>query len=145
MDGSFFVEVRNKLRAFGVAGNLLGCATQWIAKLFIQVQRNDGLGQVVQVSAENISSVVYCVAIPNKTLAVSIGGVENALELFYALLGTAEAENAFNASSWRGGLASRAAKQWKMVTRTFFFQKDATFGNNDGHIAVDIALALFID
>lgn len=108
MNRSRFVEIRNELGAFGVTCNVLGCTSQRIAELFIQIQRNDGLRQIVEVASEDIGSVVYRVSVPNEALAVSIGRVENAFELFDALFGATEAENAFDTSSCRNGLARKA-------------------------------------
>lgn len=88
---------------------------------------------------------MYCISVPNEALAVSIGGVEDAFELFDALFGTTEAENAFDTGSWREKLAGKVTGGEKLAIRTFFFQKHATFGNDNGHIAINVALALFID
>jgi hypothetical protein len=55
---------------------LLGCASKGVAEFLVQIEGDDRLGEIVEVSSQNIGSIMYRVSIPDKTLAVSIRRVE---------------------------------------------------------------------
>lgn len=80
---------------FVVSGTLSRIWSQRISKTLVEVKRNDGLGQLVQVTAEYVCSIVDCVAGPIQPFAISVGRIEGGLKVFDALRGATQAENAF--------------------------------------------------
>lgn len=89
------------------------------------------------------------ITFPNESLAVSIRRIENRLELFDSFLGTAQAEDAFNTSSWGWVLAidqycmNRLAPIF--VRRTLFLQEDTAFSDYNRNIAVNVALSILVN
>lgn len=84
-NGALFVKVVDKLGSLGVSRSLCGGATQRVAESFVQVEGDDWLRKIVEVSAQDVGGIVNCVSVPDEALAVSIGRVEDELELLYAL------------------------------------------------------------
>jgi len=62
----------------------------------IKLERNDWFRQLVEVSSQNICSIVNCVAGPIQAFAISIGRVEGVLQFLDTLLRAAETEYALN-------------------------------------------------
>lgn len=62
-------------RALGVhyANSLRLVVLQGVAETFVEFQRNDRLGKLVEVSSQNVGGIVYGVACPVQSLAVAIG------------------------------------------------------------------------
>lgn len=67
-----------------------------------------------------------CVTIPDETLAVSIGGIEDCFELLYSLFRAAQTKDTLNTSG-------------------LFFEKDAALCDDYGNIAVNVTLPIFVD
>jgi hypothetical protein len=55
---------------------LLGCASEGVAEFLVQIEGDNRFGEIVEVSSQNVGSIVYRVSIPDKTLSVSIRRVE---------------------------------------------------------------------
>jgi hypothetical protein len=60
------------LRPLCIAHSLLGCTSEGVAELLVKIEGNDGFGKVVEISSQNVGSIVYSVSIPDETLPVSI-------------------------------------------------------------------------
>jgi hypothetical protein len=68
------VEITNS-RALCIhcANSLRLVILQGIAEAFVEFQGNDRLGKLIEVSSQNVGSVVYSVTGPVQSLAVAIG------------------------------------------------------------------------
>ena len=52
---------------------------QGFAEALVEFQRDDRLGELVQIPTEDVRSVVYCIARPIQTFSISLGGIEDLL------------------------------------------------------------------
>ena len=77
---------------------------QWIAEEMVEVQGNDGFRQLVEISAENVCSVVYSVAAPIQTLAISVRRIKGHLQFFDSFLRATQPEDTFDI----GGCTTRS-------------------------------------
>jgi hypothetical protein len=59
---------------------------QWVAKAVIEFERNDGLWQVIEVSAQNVCGIMHGVTSPVQTLAVPVRRIKGGPKLLDALL-----------------------------------------------------------
>lgn len=50
LDSSLFIEVVDELRTFQVANSLFRCASEGVAELFVEIERNNRFGEVVEIS-----------------------------------------------------------------------------------------------
>jgi hypothetical protein len=57
-----------------------------LSKAVVVAQRNNGLWQVVEISAQDIGCIMHSVACPVQTLAISWWGIERNLEFFDSFL-----------------------------------------------------------
>lgn len=101
LNSSLLVKIRDKLRSLGIAHGLLGRPAEGVTELFVKIKGNDGFGEVVEVSTEDVRGIVDGISIPDKALAIPIRRVENGLELLDPLFRTAEAENAFDTGGYK--------------------------------------------
>jgi hypothetical protein len=91
--------VLHELRSIRVANSLLCGSAQGFAELLIEIEWDDWLRQVIQVSPQDICRVVDRESVPHEALAIAIGGVKDGLELLDALFGSAQSENTLDARS----------------------------------------------
>lgn len=56
-----------------------------VPKSVVEVQRYNGLGELVKISTEDVGCVMNSVSGPVQTFAITVGRVENFLEIFDAL------------------------------------------------------------
>lgn len=73
-----------------------------VTEAFVELERDDGFGQLVEVPAQNVGSVVDRVATPVETLSIAVGRVECNTQFLDALLGSTEAEDALYIGSYGG-------------------------------------------
>jgi hypothetical protein len=59
--------------------------SQWGSESLVEIEGHDGFRQLIEVSSQDVGSVVDSVASPIEALAISIGRVEGCLEVFDAL------------------------------------------------------------
>lgn len=91
---------------------------QWLSEFLIKLQRNNGLGKVVEISSKKIGGVMYGVGRPIEVLAIVLIWVgDNGLELFDTASRPAYTKNALDLFGI-GGL-----------------EKMGTVDNNDGNLA----------
>jgi hypothetical protein len=67
-----------------------------LAEALVEFQGNDGFGQLVQVSTEDVGGIMNGVSGPIQALSVTFGGVKNLLEILDTLGGSIESENALD-------------------------------------------------
>lgn len=72
---------------------------QGLAKLLVNVQRHDWLGQLVQIAPEDVGGIVDGIAGPIQAFSVALGRIEDLLQVFDTLSGAVEAKDAFNVGS----------------------------------------------
>ena len=72
--------------------------TEGLAEALVEFQRNYGFGQLVQVTAEDVGSIVNRVSGPIQALSVTFGGVEYFLEILDTLGGPIESEDTLDIS-----------------------------------------------
>jgi hypothetical protein len=137
-----FVGVVARLLAFFY---LLLVDAQRIAETFVELQGYDGLGQLVQVSAKYVGGIVNSIPGPIQSFSISLGGVKDLLEILNALGRSIESKNTFHIGGcFQAQLANNIAIVVGYVGLTFFFEKDAAFGNHDGHVSVNETLAVIV-
>lgn len=117
---------------------------QWIAEPLIKFQRNYRLRQLVEVASENVRGIVDCISSPVQTFAIAVWAVESDLELLDALLASGKSEDALNISCYARESARLEARHPASARITFILEEDSALGDDDWHIAVDVALTLFI-
>jgi hypothetical protein len=71
-----------------------------VAEAFVELEWDDGLGQLVEVSTQDVGGVVDRVATPVETLAVAIGRVKGIAQFLDALLGSTQTEDALDIGSY---------------------------------------------
>lgn len=96
-NGLVLVEVILELWSLGVANGLFRGALEGLSEFFVEVQWDDGLGEVVEVSSKHIRGVVHGVSVPDQTFSISVGRVKNQLQLLDALFRAAQTEDALDA------------------------------------------------
>jgi hypothetical protein len=71
-------------------------ASQRISEAVVEIEGYYGLGQLVEVSPQDVGSVVDCVSRPVQAFAIAVRRVKDLLQLLDALLRSAQAEYAFD-------------------------------------------------
>ena len=70
--------------------------SQWLPEALVELQRHNGLRQLVEVAAQDVGGVVDGVAGPVESLSEAVWGVEYLLEVLDALCRAAQPEDAFD-------------------------------------------------
>ena len=83
-------------RRLAVTGRAHGIGAERVAKLLVEVERDDRLGELVQIAPQYVGRIVDSVACPVETLAIAIGRVEYGLQVFDPLCGSAQSKNALD-------------------------------------------------
>jgi len=71
-----------------------------VAEAFVELERDDGFGQLVEVSAQDVGGIVDGIATPVEPLAVAIRRVKSNAQFFDALLGSTQTEDALDIGSY---------------------------------------------
>lgn len=85
--------------AVGQGGVLVDA--QGFAEALVELEGDDGFGELIEVAAEDIGGVMDGVAGPVEAFSIALGGVKDVLEILDALGGAVEAEDAFDIGGWR--------------------------------------------
>lgn len=72
-----------------------------ISEPLVELQRDNRLGQLIEVSSEDVGSIMHSVACPVQAFAISVGAVKCYLELLDTLLASGQPENALDISSYQ--------------------------------------------
>lgn len=70
------------------------------AEAVVELERHDGLRELIQVSAEDIGGIVDSIAGPVQTFSVAFGGVKDLLQVLDAFGGAADAEDALDVGGY---------------------------------------------
>jgi hypothetical protein len=57
--------VLDELGSLGVASPRPCCPAQWFPELLVEIQRNDRLGEIVEVAAQDVGGIVDSVTVPD--------------------------------------------------------------------------------
>lgn len=71
-----------------------------VAEAFVELERDDRFGQLVEVPTQDVGGIVDGVATPVEPLSVAIGRVKGNAQFLDALLGATETEDALDVSSY---------------------------------------------
>jgi hypothetical protein len=74
-----------------------------VAEAFVELERDDGFGQLVEVSAKDIGGIVNRVATPVEPLAVTIGRVEGIAQFLDALFRSTQTKDSLDVGSYGWG------------------------------------------
>jgi hypothetical protein len=71
-----------------------------VAEAFVELERDDGFGQLVEVSAKDIGGIMDRVATPVEPLAIAIGRVKGIAQFLDALLGSTQTKDSLDIGSY---------------------------------------------
>ena len=80
-NGTRHVKVLDILWPISISEGGLDSIPQWLTKMFVKCERDDGFGQIVEVPAKDICSIVDGVPSPGEALAIPVWGIKCKLEL----------------------------------------------------------------
>lgn len=75
--------------------------SQGLPEAFVEVERDDGFGELVEIAAQDICGIVYGVAGPVETLAIAIGRVEYRLKVLDTLCRATESKDSLDVDGCR--------------------------------------------
>lgn len=118
--------------------------------MFVKLQRNDRLGQLVQIAAQDVGGIVDGIPGPVQAFSISFGGVEDLLEILDAFCRSVKTKDTFHIGCYsRRASVSRVSSSLDegretRKERTLFFQEDPTFSNHNGHVTVDETFTVIV-
>jgi hypothetical protein len=74
-----------------------------VAEAFVELERDNGFGQLVEVSAKDIGGIMNGIATPVEPLAVAIGRVKGIAQFLDALFGTTQTKDSLDVGSYGWG------------------------------------------
>lgn len=76
---------------------------QGLTKLFVKLQRNDRLGQLVQIAAQDVGGIVDSIPGPVQAFSIPFGGVEDLLEILDAFCRSVKTKDTFHIGRYSKG------------------------------------------